>query len=404
MAPGMDDLAGVRAALLAWYHAARRTLPWRETRDPYAIWISEVMLQQTRVETVIPYWTRFVERWPDVRALAAARPEDVRAAWSGLGYYRRAELMLRAAHAVVERHDGALPADVDALRALPGFGAYTAGAVASIAFERPVAAVDGNVERVLARLAALEGAPRAVRADIDALAARLAAAVAPDERPSAWTQALMELGATVCTPRSPSCARCPLAAACRARATDRVAHIPPPRVRAARKRVELDVVVVGRDDGAIALVERPVGGLFGGLFTPLLVEAFEGTLAAHVEATYGLRLDALEARGELTHVLTHRDLVARVHVGTATRARRHEAEPLRWVRPDALDALGVPSFTVRLLRHARPELARAPLPGRRTRSKAARREDEGQLTLGLAAAAPSVKVQPKPKARQKKRT
>jgi hypothetical protein len=147
-----------------------------------------------------------------------------------------------------------------------------------------------------------------------------------------------------------------------------------------------------------------VGGLFGGLFTPLLVEAFEGTLAAHVEATYGLRLDALEARGELTHVLTHRDLVARVHVGTATRARRHEAEPLRWVRPDALDALGVPSFTVRLLRHARPELARAPLPGRRTRSKAARREDEGQLTLGLAAAAPSVKVQPKPKARQKKRT
>jgi len=193
----------IRRALLDWYRANRRDLPWRRTRDPYAIWISETMLQQTRVETVIPYYERFLERFPDVAALADAESDDVLGAWAGLGYYSRARNLQAAARQIAERHGGRVPDDVEALRALPGIGRYTAGALASIAFDRPEPIVDGNVARVLARV-------KGIREDVKqpAVVKRLweeAARLARGPAPGDLNQALMELGATVCVPGEPRC-------------------------------------------------------------------------------------------------------------------------------------------------------------------------------------------------------
>jgi len=218
------DDAARRAALLRWYRVHHRDLPWRRTRDPYAIWVSEIMLQQTRVETVIPFFERFLARFPTVGALARARETAVLTAWSGLGYYRRARNLHRGARLVVREHAGAVPQSLDGLRALPGIGAYTAAAIASIAFGVPAAAVDGNVVRVIARWDGRKG-----RRDDPALRRAVTAraeALAPGPRPGDWTQALMELGATVCLARDPLCERCPVERWCRARRSGRPDRYP----------------------------------------------------------------------------------------------------------------------------------------------------------------------------------
>jgi A/G-specific adenine glycosylase len=207
--------AALRRRLLAWYDAGHRELPWRFPQhgaDPYRVWLAEVMLQQTQVRAAIPYYARFLARYPSLEALAAAREEDVLALWSGLGYYARGRNLLAAARVAVARHGG-LPASLDALRALPGFGPYTAGAVASIAFAIPAAAVDGNVTRVLARLFLVEGDP--ADAPVRARLSELAGALVDPARPGDLNQALMDLGATVCTARNPRCPGCPLARMCR---------------------------------------------------------------------------------------------------------------------------------------------------------------------------------------------
>ncbi|MEM7678227.1 MAG: A/G-specific adenine glycosylase, partial [Myxococcota bacterium] len=253
--------AEVRRRLLHWYRTHRRDLPWRRTRDPYAIWVSEIMLQQTRVDTVIPYYSTFLERWPSVRALAAADPDDVRAAWSGLGYYRRARLMLEAAKTVVEHHDGRFPDDLDALRALPGFGRYTAGAVASIAFDLPAAAVDGNVARVLARLGGVTG--DVTRSTPQKEVWALAEDLAPGEAPGEHTQAMIELGALVCATKQPKCLICPVSDACAARADGKIHEIPPPRKKAARKSVWMTALVCS-SRRQVLLARQPDDGLFAG--------------------------------------------------------------------------------------------------------------------------------------------
>ena len=214
----------LRAALLAWYRAERRDLPWRRTRDPYAIWVSETMLQQTRVEAVIPYYERFLARFPTVGALATADLDDVLSAWAGLGYYSRARNLKRAAEQVVADHAGCLPAAPDALRELPGIGRYTAGAIASIAFDRPAPIVDGNVARVLARLHGLREPieQSAVRARLWAEAERLADGPAPGD----LNQALMELGARICVPGTPRCDACPVSPFCDARRAGDAASLP----------------------------------------------------------------------------------------------------------------------------------------------------------------------------------
>jgi A/G-specific adenine glycosylase len=196
------DLASFRRALLGWYDQHRRDLPWRETRDPYRIWLSEIMLQQTRVAAMLGHYRRFLERFPDVQTLAADSEDDVLVAWSGLGYYRRARMLHRCAQQIAEQHGGCFPRNSEALLALPGIGRYTAAAIASIAFAEPVAVVDGNVERVLQRLTGINLTKPQTWQHAQAFLA--------NSRPGDFNQAMMELGATVCVPREPRCATCPL--------------------------------------------------------------------------------------------------------------------------------------------------------------------------------------------------
>jgi A/G-specific adenine glycosylase len=254
---------GIVPRLLEWYRAERRDLPWRRTRDPYAILLAEAMCQQTRVETAIPYWRRFLERWPTLADLAAASEDDLLRAWAGLGYYARARNLHRAARACVERHGGRVPSDADALRALPGVGPYTAGAILSVAFETPALAVDGNVVRVLSRLFAIEDP------DPRPEVLRRAAALVPREAPGDWTQALMELGALVCIPRAPRCGRCPVASLCAARARGIEASLPRrPAKRAPREESVLVALVRRPADAALLLLKRPETGLLAGMWAP----------------------------------------------------------------------------------------------------------------------------------------
>jgi len=266
-------------ALVRWFRASNRDLPWRRTRDPYAIWISEIMLQQTRVEAVVPYYDRFVARFPTVHALADAPLDDVLHAWSGLGYYRRARQLHAAAALVVHEHAGTLPSEEDALRALPGIGRYTAGAIRSIAFGHAAPIVDGNVARVLSRLFALKGGPG--QASWEKRLWALAAQLVPAADPSAFNQGLMELGATVCLPRAPRCDVCPLAKFCKAHALGRQEAFPPPKPRAKVERVEQTAVVRRRArDGGILLRQRGDDEHNAGMWEVALVDGCEGEVIA----------------------------------------------------------------------------------------------------------------------------
>ncbi|MFZ0334425.1 MAG: A/G-specific adenine glycosylase, partial [Candidatus Acidiferrales bacterium] len=208
------QLAPFRRSLLAWYRANRRDLPWRRGRDPYRIWLAEIMLQQTRIAAVLPYYERFLARFPTVRTLARARESEVLKYWAGLGYYSRARNLHRSAKQIVAKHNAQFPPNVDRALALPGIGRYTAAAILSIAFDVPLAALDGNVARVLARLFAIRGDLRAPKTW--KRLASTAQQLLPTQSPGDWNEALMELGETVCTPRSPQCARCPISRQCKA--------------------------------------------------------------------------------------------------------------------------------------------------------------------------------------------
>ena len=252
-------------ALLAWYDRHRRNLPWRAPPgihpDPYRIWLSEIMLQQTTVATVGPYFDRFVARWPDISALAAASLDEVLRLWQGLGYYARARNLHACARAVVERHGGVFPRESGALRALPGIGDYTAAAIAAIAFDRRGAAVDGNVERVVARLYGVQEPFPAAKPRLRALAS----ALVPEQRAGDFAQALMDLGATICLPRRPRCVLCPWRACCAAAASGRAEDLP---ARAAKPERPLRHGVafwLTRSDGAVLLRRRPERGLLGGM-------------------------------------------------------------------------------------------------------------------------------------------
>jgi A/G-specific adenine glycosylase len=332
-APHLDSHAiqAIRRALLAFFDTSARDLPWRRSGDPYAIWISEVMAQQTRLETVIPYWERWLQRFPDVQALAAAPVDDVLKQWEGLGYYSRARNLHAAARIVAERHGGSLPGDYAALRALPGIGEYTAGAVSSIAFDVPSAAVDGNVRRVLARLLD-EPAPTQSRLR------DVAGSLVPDERPGDFNQSLMELGALICTPRAPRCTECPLRSHCAASA----AGTQHDRPRMVPKRVppmyEIVTAVLRAPDGRVLVVRRPATGLLAGLWS------FPGRELPHAPAApaEAARLAAGLARelvgsavasepvhiGIVAHTFSHRREVYHCHlVGVASQALSQPSRP-----------------------------------------------------------------------------
>jgi A/G-specific adenine glycosylase len=295
-------LARLRAALLEWYDAHARDLPWRADRDPYRVWLSEVMLQQTRVETVKPYFARWLERFPTLASLAEAPLDDVLKAWEGLGYYSRARNLHRAVREVARSHGGEVPGEPAAFRALPGVGRYTAGAVLSIAFGRAEPLVDGNVRRVFARWRD-DPAPR----DADLWA--MAEAIVPGERPGELNQALMELGATVCTPRSPRCGECPVRAFCAAFAAGTQEERPLPKKGRPLPHEQQGVAVVERE-GRFLLARRPVDARLGGLweFPCALRAAGESTAAAAERAAregVGLEVRADEAIGAVKHGFTH---------------------------------------------------------------------------------------------------
>ncbi len=307
--PGPDP-ARVRAHLLAWYDAHARTLAWRtapaalaagERPDPYRVWLSEVMLQQTTTPHATPYFQRFTARWPTVAELAAAPDAEVMGEWAGLGYYARARNLLKAARAVAGEHGGVFPDTEERLRALPGFGPYTAAAVAAIAFDRAANVVDGNVERVVSRLWAIETSLPTAKPELKRLAATLVGPDSPGARHGDWAQALMDLGATVCRPRSPLCGRCPVREDCAAFATGEPGRYPLKAPKAVRTR-RYGAAYVATRGGEVALVRRPERGLLGGMpglptsaWTAAPPEAGEGAPAAA----------EWRPAGEVEHVFTH---------------------------------------------------------------------------------------------------
>ena len=308
--PASDHKDAVRAALLAWYDDHARTLPWRAPpgsqarTDPYRVWLSEVMLQQTTVPHATPYFLSFTERWPTVGDLAAAADADLMAAWAGLGYYARARNLLACARSVAGQHGGVFPDTEAGMRALPGVGAYTAAAVAAIAFDRAANVVDGNVERVMARLFAVETPVPAARPEL----ARLAGSLVVDDRPGDWAQALMDLGATICRPKSPLCLVCPMRDWCAAYATG-APETYPLKTKKADRPHRLGFAWVLRDSqGRVGLVQRPAKGLLGGMLgLPTSDWTAAPSAAPPVEAEWH---DA----GAIEHVFTHFSLTLSVRV------------------------------------------------------------------------------------------
>ena len=329
--------------LLRWYDRTKRDLPWRRAPTPYKTLVSELMLQQTTVATVVPYFERFIARFPTLASLAAASEEEVTALWSGLGYYARARNLRRAAVAAVSAHGGALPPSEAALAELPGLGPYTAAAVAAIAFGARTFALDGNGARVKARLGGV-----AASIDDPATRVRLRAAgcrEVPRGRPGDFTQAVMELGATVCTPRNPRCDACPVGAVCAARAAGSVAQIPRRTKRMARPVVRVACACV--TDGARVLLLKRQGGLLAGTWSLPEEEVCSGVAregARRAAAAAGVRSSKVERRGDVRHVFTHRDVTAEVFRIDVARAGRSRGDQ-RWVAPGGMAELGVSTFT-----------------------------------------------------------
>ena len=312
MPPVPLSVPDLRAALLDWYDAHGRTLAWRAAPgspppDPYRVWLSEVMLQQTTTPHATPYFQAFTTRWPTVRDLAAAEDGDVMAAWAGLGYYARARNLLACARAVSNDHGGVFPDTEAGLLALPGVGAYTAAAVAAIAFGRPANVVDGNVERVMARLFAVETPLPAAKPGLK----RLAGSLVAGDRPGDWAQALMDLGATVCRPGKPLCDRCPLTAWCAAYASGTPERYPLKFAKADRPRRRGVVWVLRDGEGRVALVRRPDKGLLGGMLG-LPTSDWSATAADIPPPAPAEWRDV----GAVEHVFTHFALTLEVRVAT----------------------------------------------------------------------------------------
>ncbi|MEE2903711.1 MAG: A/G-specific adenine glycosylase [Myxococcota bacterium] len=367
----MNQYTKIKTAILNWYFENQRDLPWRGLTDPYAIWISEIMLQQTRVETVRPYFQDFLDRFSDLHSLAEASDEEVRAAWSGLGYYRRAKLMHQAAKFLVKEREGIWPRTASELQQLPGFGRYTSGAVASIAFNEHAAAVDGNVQRVLARLDGIRddvtkgSGQKSIWQIADNLASEK---LGPDFpfRAGDWTQSLIELGALVCKAKSPLCQSCPVRDECVAAKKDWQSEIPPPKKRTVRKSVHFTAIVLikGR---SVAMVQRPAKGIFADLWCLPLLEGKIEADAVHdeIERIWQWSVDKATNLGGLKHVLTHRDVYIDL-------VRVYSSDPVpasfRQIKLDELSSFGIPSVTSKLLKQSLPSelLNNIRLPGRRT--------------------------------------
>ncbi|MBQ8555520.1 MAG: A/G-specific adenine glycosylase [Clostridia bacterium] len=337
------------ALLLRWYDANARVLPWRGIHDPYRTWVSETMLQQTRVETVMGYYERFLSRFPTVEALAAAPIEDVLKLWEGLGYYRRAHNLHRGAQQVAADFGGVMPDSVDALLTISGIGAYTAGAIASIAFDKPVPAVDGNVIRVVSRV-------RGVRENVGIPSVRRrieqeAASLVPEQRPGDFNQALMDLGATVCVPGTPSCERCPLRDICDAYAAGDAEDIPelprknPPRV------IDYDVCLIL--SGSRILMRQRTETMLQGLWVYPLAEGHhpQKQLPAAVRRLTKLPVVYVASMGEARHVFTHQIWQMKLHLLYTDAAKAPAG--YRFVTLEEMETLTIPTAMKAALKAAR---------------------------------------------------
>ncbi|MGB1875410.1 MAG: A/G-specific adenine glycosylase [Rhodospirillaceae bacterium] len=345
--------------LLAWYDRHRRRLPWRalpgQTADPYAVWLSEIMLQQTTVAAVKPYFERFLSRWPTVSALASADLDDVLTEWAGLGYYARARNLHACANIVTDEHDGVFPKAEDALLALPGIGPYTAAAITAIAFGRKAVVVDGNVERVMARLYAVEEPMPNVKGQLKTLAADLTT----DDRPGDYAQAVMDLGATVCTPKSPSCVLCPWQKPCLGHHLGIASELPrkaPKKERPTRRGI---CFWLTRSDGAILLHRRPTRGLLGGMMeipsTPWRNSSWgkeEAKTYTPVNITQS-KWRSLE--GVVSHTFTHFHLELQVDAAPVANWRAKDIgqdKDFVWAHLDALGDFALPSVMRKVVKHA----------------------------------------------------
>ncbi len=360
-------------ALAAWFESARRDLPWRAApgapRDPYHVLVSEVMLQQTQVSRVAARYPSFIQAFPTIAHLAAAPEDAVLALWSGLGYYRRARLLHAAARAVVAQHRGVMPTTLPDLLALPGVGRYTAGAVASLAYGSAAPIVDGNVARVLIRI---EGQDLSSGADGLAWSWPRAeqlvnAATASGTSPAILNEALMELGATICTPATPRCPHCPLRRDCAATTLGLEDSLPRPKPRAARKRVRLDALLLQRPDGQVLMEKQPEGALWSGLWQPPTAATAGRTLAPRLRRLLAAMKAGRPSRaGTLDRTLTHRDVTFTLWTASpqASSSEALPSDSLRWLDPASLAGVGVSSACVALLSlagaHPRTQVRSAP--------------------------------------------
>jgi A/G-specific adenine glycosylase len=344
-------------ALLAWYASEWRHLPWRappgERQDPYKVWLSEIMLQQTTVKAVLPRYALFLRRWPDVQALAHAELDEVLAAWAGLGYYARARNLHECARVVVAQHGGKFPTSEAELRKLPGIGSYTAAAIASIAFGKRATPVDGNIERVVARLFAVTTALPEAKAEIKVLAENLT----PEMHAGDFAQAMMDLGALICTPRRPACGLCPVRPDCRAYAQN-LAEVLPYREEKAERPVRRGIAFVAlRSDHTILLRQRPLRGLLGGMLETPSSPWTEAKPAAKSVRDYApADADWRKVPGLVEHTFTHFHLeltVYRAEVGLdAGLTRSAEPERCRWLNLRDLAGAALPSVMRKVIGHA----------------------------------------------------
>ncbi len=342
-------MSSFAARLVAWHaRHGRRDLPWQQVPTPYRVWVSEIMLQQTQVATVTGYFERFVERFPSAGALAAARLDDVLALWSGLGYYARARNLHRAARRIVDEHGGELPDDYDALVALPGIGRSTAGAILALAHGRRFAILDGNVKRVLVRRNAIErfAGERAVERELWSIAE----ALTPAKRVAEYTQAIMDLGATVCTRRRPACDECPVSQDCGARAAGLEQRLPVPRPKRARPTRRSVALLVEAPSGAVLLERRPESGVWGGLYS--LPEPGAGQSAhAWCRERLGAPARDVATYAVLEHAFTHFDLELRVERARLERAPAcaMDDERMLWYNPQQRSSIGLAAPITSLL-------------------------------------------------------
>jgi A/G-specific adenine glycosylase len=340
----------MQKALLAWYDRHRRSLPWRakagETADPYHVWLSEIMLQQTTVAAVKSYYEDFLQRWPNVENLAKAPLNDVLAAWAGLGYYARARNLHKCAAIVTERHGGRFPDTEEALRDLPGIGRYTAGAIAAIAFDRPATIVDGNVERVVSRLYRIQTPLPKAKPEIW----ELAEALTPRERAGDYAQAIMDLGATICTPQKPACSLCPWRGDCGAFAAGDQDTYPRKTPKAERPQRYGAAFWILNDRGEVALRRRPPSGLLGGMLEPPGTDWSDTALPeAAALRKAPLAADWRWCDGLVRHVFTHFALDLKVAV---TIVRGRPLQDAEWVPIDQLGSVALPSVMVKVAKLA----------------------------------------------------